>query len=144
LLAAQGVPFEVVPGVTAAAGCASYAGIPLTHRDYAQTVRFVTGHLKDGIVDLNGIEYVNENETLVVYMGLVGLSQITNHLIEAGRSHETPVALVQKGTTADQKVVVADLATISEKVEQHQIKPPTLVIIGGVVGLRDQLAWFDK
>lgn len=142
ILAAQQVPFQVVPGITAAAGCSTYAGIPLTHRDYAQSVRFVTGHVKNGVVDLNGIEYINENETLVVYMGLVGLSQITARLIELGRAPTTPVALIQQGTTPNQKVVVADLSSISEVVASHDIKPPTLVIIGGVVGLKDQLSWF--
>lgn len=142
-LVAEDVPFEVVPGVTAAAGCASYAGIPLTHRDYAQTVRFVTGHLKNGVVDLNGIEYVNDNETLVIYMGLVGLGQITQHLLQAGRDPETPVALVQQGTTPNQKVVTGELANITERIESETIKPPTLVIIGGVVSLRQSLNWFN-
>lgn len=142
-LAAQGVRFEVVPGVTAASGCAAYAGIPLTHRDYAQTVRFVTGHLKNGVVDLNGVEYLNSNETLVIYMGLVGLSQITAHLLHAGRDPYTPVALIQQGTTAQQKVIEASLATIVDEVAAQQITPPTLIIIGGVVRLRQQLAWFE-
>ena len=142
-LAENGVGFEIVPGVTAASGCAAYAGIPLTHRDYAQTVRFVTGHLKDGVVDLNGVEYLNDNETLVIYMGLVGLGQITQHLLAAGRNPDTPVALVQQGTTAQQKVIEGSLASIVTDVAQQQVKPPTLIIIGGVVRLRDQLAWFN-
>ncbi len=141
-LAEHNISFEVVPGVTAAAGCASYAGIPLTHRDYAQTVRFVTGHLKNGVVELNGIEYLNENETLVIYMGLVGLSQITAHLIQAGRKPTTPVALVQQGTTQNQQVIVGDLATIATDVMRHKVQAPTLIIIGGVVNLRNKLNWF--
>lgn len=141
-LAENGINFEIVPGVTAASGCAAYAGIPLTHRDYAQTVRFVTGHLKNGVVDLNGVEYLNDNETLVIYMGLVGLGQITEHLLAAGRDPETPVALVQQGTTPHQKVVEGSLASIVKNVAEQEVKPPTLIIIGGVVSLRKQLAWF--
>ena len=137
------VSFQVVPGVTAASGCSAYAGIPLTHRDYAQSVRFLTGHLKQGSPELPWSELVYENQTLVLYMGLVGLERICSELIAHGQRPDMPVALVSKGTTPEQKVVVGTLADIHTLVEQHQIKAPTLTIIGEVVSLRDQLKWRD-
>lgn len=136
-----GVSFQVVPGITAASGCAAYAGIPLTHRDYAQSVRFLTGHLKEGSPELPWSELVYENQTLVLYMGLVGLESICEKLIAHGQRADMPVALISKGTTPEQKVVVGTLANIASKVEQHQIQAPTLTIIGEVVSLREQLQW---
>ncbi|GJC32503.1 siroheme synthase [Acinetobacter sp. KAM398] len=136
-----GVSFQVVPGITAASGCAAYAGIPLTHRDYAQSVRFLTGHLKEGSPELPWSELVYENQTLVLYMGLVGLESICAKLIAHGQRADMPVALISKGTTPEQKVVVGTLANIVSKVEQHQIQAPTLTIIGEVVNLREQLKW---
>ncbi len=136
-----GVSFQVVPGITAASGCAAYAGIPLTHRDYAQSVRFLTGHLKEGSPELPWSELVYENQTLVLYMGLVGLESICEKLIAHGQRADMPVALISKGTTPEQKVVVGTLANIASKVEQHQIQAPTLTIIGEVVNLREQLKW---
>ena len=136
-----GVSFQVVPGITAASGCAAYAGIPLTHRDYAQSVRFLTGHLKEGSPELPWSELVYENQTLVLYMGLVGLESICAKLIAHGQRADMPVALISKGTTPEQKVVVGTLANIASKVEQHQIQAPTLTIIGEVVNLREQLKW---
>ena len=140
-LFAAGVPFQVVPGITAASGCSAYAGIPLTHRDYAQSVRFLTGHLKEGSPELPWSELVYENQTLVLYMGLVGLESICAKLIAHGQRADMPVALISKGTTPEQKVVVGTLANIASKVEQHQIQAPTLTIIGEVVNLREQLKW---
>ncbi len=142
-LAAEGVPFQVVPGITAANGCACYSGIPLTHRDYAQSVTFVTGHLKDHSIDLNWPQLAQPNQTVVFYMGLVGLPQIVDKLIEHGVAPEMPVALVQQGTTHMQKVYVGTLATILAEVEQDPPQPPTLVIVGEVVRLRAKLAWFS-
>ncbi|MFP4601393.1 MAG: siroheme synthase CysG [Halochromatium sp.] len=142
-LAAEGVPFQVVPGITAANGCACYGGIPLTHRDYAQSVTFVTGHLKDHSIDLNWPQLAQPNQTVVFYMGLVGLPQIVDKLVEHGVSPQMPVALVQQGTTHMQKVYVGTLATILAKVEADPPQPPTLVIVGEVVRLRDKLAWFS-
>ncbi|EOI7590103.1 siroheme synthase CysG [Acinetobacter baumannii] len=136
-----GVPFQVVPGITAASGCSAYAGIPLTHRDYAQSVRFLTGHLKEGSPELPWNELVYENQTLVLYMGLVGLERICEQLIAHGQRPDMPVALISKGTTPEQKVVVGSLADIASKVTEHQIHAPTLTIFGEVVRLREQLQW---
>jgi uroporphyrin-III C-methyltransferase/precorrin-2 dehydrogenase/sirohydrochlorin ferrochelatase len=140
-LFAAGVAFQVVPGITAASGCSTYAGIPLTHRDYAQSVRFLTGHLKEGSPELPWSELVYENQTLVLYMGLVGLEKICAQLIAHGQRPNMPVALISKGTTPDQKVVVGTLTDIASKVTEHQIQAPTLTIIGEVVKLREQLQW---
>lgn len=142
-LAAHGIPFQVVPGITAASGCAAYAGIPLTHRDHAQSVRFVTGHLKDGSHDLPWQELAAPNQTLVFYMGLVGLPVICAELIRAGRVASTPAALVQQGTTSNQRVYTGTLADLPELVTRHQVQAPTLLIVGEVVSLRDKLAWFE-
>lgn len=136
-----GITFQVVPGITAASGCSAYAGIPLTHRDYAQSVRFLTGHLKEGSPDLPWNELVYENQTLVLYMGLVGLENTCQQLIAHGQRPNMPVALISKGTTPEQKVVVGTLADIASKVSEHHIQAPTLTIIGEVVSLREQLQW---
>ena len=136
-----GITFQVVPGITAASGCSAYAGIPLTHRDYAQSVRFLTGHLKEGSPDLPWNELVYENQTLVLYMGLVGLENTCQQLIAHGQRPDMPVALISKGTTPEQKVVVGTLADIASKVSEHHIQAPTLTIIGEVVSLREQLQW---
>jgi uroporphyrin-III C-methyltransferase/precorrin-2 dehydrogenase/sirohydrochlorin ferrochelatase/uroporphyrin-III C-methyltransferase len=144
-LAAAGVRFQVVPGITAASGCAAYAGIPLTHRDFAQSVRFVTGHLKNDTCDLPWTDFVQNNQTLVFYMGLVGLPIITRELMAHGMSESMPVALISKGTTPDQQVVVGELNTIVKKVDERQVQAPTLIIIGQVVQLRSRLDWLgDK
>jgi uroporphyrin-III C-methyltransferase/precorrin-2 dehydrogenase/sirohydrochlorin ferrochelatase/uroporphyrin-III C-methyltransferase len=140
-LAAAGVRFQVVPGITAASGCAAYAGIPLTHRDHAQSVRFVTGHLKNDTCDLPWQDFVQNNQTLVFYMGLVGLPIICRQLIANGMSPDMPVALVSRGTTPQQQVVAGDLSNIVERVEENDVPAPTLVIIGRVVTLRSRLDW---
>ncbi|MBF7686840.1 siroheme synthase CysG [Acinetobacter rathckeae] len=137
----ENISFQVVPGITAASGCAAYAGIPLTHRDYAQSVRFLTGHLKEGSPELPWQELVYEKQTLVIYMGLVGLETICNKLMSHGQREDMPVALVSKGTTPEQKVVVGTLSSIVSKVQEHDIQAPTLTIIGDVVQLREQLQW---
>lgn len=136
-----GITFQVVPGITAASGCSAYAGIPLTHRDYAQSVRFLTGHLKEGSPELPWDELVYENQTLVLYMGLVGLENTCQQLIAHGQRPNMPVALISKGTTPEQKVVIGTLADIASKVSEHHIQAPTLTIIGEVVSLREQLQW---
>lgn len=142
-LAAHGIPFQVVPGITAASGCAAYAGIPLTHRDHAQSVRFVTGHLKDGSSDLPWADLTSPGQTLVFYMGLVGLPIICEQLVRHGRSADTPAALVQQGTTRNQRVLTGTLGNLPQLVAEHEVHAPTLVIVGEVVKLRDQLAWFE-
>jgi uroporphyrin-III C-methyltransferase / precorrin-2 dehydrogenase / sirohydrochlorin ferrochelatase len=141
-LAAEGIPFQVIPGITAASGCACYAGIPLTHRDHAQSVTFVTGHLKDGTMNLNWAQLAQPGQTVVFYMGLVGLPIIVRELTAHGVSPEMPVALVQQGTTQMQRVYSGTLGTILQVVEQDPPKPPTLIIVGEVVRLRDKLSWF--
>lgn len=143
-LAEQGIPFQVVPGITAASGCASYAGIPLTHRDYSQSVRFVTGHLKDGAPDLDWQGLVQDRQTLVFYMGLVGLEKICASLMAHGMVADTPIALIEKGTTSEQRVITATLATMTEKIKHYDVHAPTLIIVGKVVQLREKLNWFEQ
>lgn len=139
----QGIQFQVVPGITAAAGCASYAGIPLTHRDHAQSCTFVTGHLKDGNINLNWSQLASPNQTVVIYMGLVGLETICQSLIEHGCPVDQPIALIQQGTTRHQRVITGTLGDMPKRVENADIKPPTLIIVGTVVRLRKQLEWFQ-
>lgn len=138
----QGVSFQIVPGITAASGCASYAGIPLTHRDYAQSCAFVAGHLKDGTIDLNWEQLVVRNQTLVIYMGLLGLPQLCQTLIEHGAANDLPIALIERGTTQYQRVITGTLATLPEIVSAQDITPPTLIVIGEVVALHKRLSWF--
>ena len=138
----EGVNFQVVPGITAAAGCAAYSGIPLTHRDFAQAVIFVTGHLKDGTVNLNWKMLAHEHQTVVFYMGLHGVHCICEKLTEHGRSGSTPVALVERGTTPEQKVYIGTLDTLPQMVKDNNVKPPTLIIVGEVVQMHEKLRWF--
>lgn len=142
-LAACGVAFEVVPGVTAASGVSSYAGIPLTHRDYAQSCMFVTGHLKNGTADLDWPSLVRLNQTVVIYMGLGGLPEICRQMIAHGALPELPIAVVQEGSLTTQRVVTGTLANMSERVNQAGLKSPCLTIIGDVVRLHEELAWFQ-
>lgn len=137
----RGIPFQVVPGITAANGCAAYAGIPLTHRDHSQSVRFVTGHLKNNSIDLPWQEFVYPQQTLVFYMGLTGLPVICQRLIEHGRDPQTPIALIERGTTPDQKVHIGTLATMPDIVSERIIHAPTLIIVGDVVQLHSKLSW---
>jgi uroporphyrin-III C-methyltransferase/precorrin-2 dehydrogenase/sirohydrochlorin ferrochelatase len=142
LLAEHHIPFQVVPGITAASGISAYAGIPLTHRDHAQSVTFATGHLKDGTSDLNWHALAQPGQTIVFYMGLKGIETITAKLIEHGMDPATPAALVQKGTTPDQEEYIGTLETLPQIVKESDIKPPTLTIIGSVVTLHEKLDWF--
>ncbi|MEM9257562.1 MAG: siroheme synthase CysG [Pseudomonadota bacterium] len=144
LLAAHKIPFQVVPGITAATGAACYAGIPLTHRDHAQSVRFVAGYLKGDRVEHDWSRFQSSTETLVFYMGLVGLSEICSQLRAHGRSSETPVALIERGTSLGQRVLIGTLATMPELVEREQPEAPTLIIVGEVVRLHSELAWFGE
>jgi len=141
-LAAEGIPFQVVPGITAAAGCASYAGIPLTHRDYSQACVFVTGHLKDGSFNLNWPALVQPNQTIAFYMGLTGMDALCSGLISHGMSPDMPAALVQQGTTPQQRVFIGTVSTLPEIVRASKVRAPTLIIVGEVVQLHDRLRWF--
>jgi uroporphyrin-III C-methyltransferase/precorrin-2 dehydrogenase/sirohydrochlorin ferrochelatase len=142
-LAEHNIPFQVVPGITAASGCAAYAGIPLTHRDHAQSVRFLTGHLKEGTVNLHWPELMDTSQTLVFYMGLTGIKEICHKLVEHGRDKHTPVALVEKGTTEQQRVFISTLEALPDIVSSEDIRPPTLTIVGDVVTLQDKLKWYN-
>jgi uroporphyrin-III C-methyltransferase/precorrin-2 dehydrogenase/sirohydrochlorin ferrochelatase len=138
----QGISFQVVPGITAASGCATYAGIPLTHRDHAQSCTFVTGHLKDNSINLNWTQLAKPNQTIVIYMGLVGLEKICESLIAHGSPKDLPAALIQQGTTVNQRVITGTLETLPTTIGGLNIQPPTLIIIGTVVTLHDKLKWF--
>lgn len=140
-LAENGIPFQVVPGITAAAGCAAYAGIPLTHRDFSQSVRFVTGHLKNNTADLRWADLVQPQQTLVFYMGLVGLPGICEQLQAHGLPADMPVAVVSRGTQPDQRVLTGTLSSIADEVQRVQLPGPTIIIVGEVVSLRDKLNW---
>jgi len=141
-LTENGIPFQVVPGITAAAGCAAYSGIPLTHRDYAQSCVFVTGHLKDGTMNLNWTLLSQPNQTVVFYMGLQGVDILCRELIAHGVSATMPAALVEQGTTPQQRVHIGDLTTLPQLVEHAKVRAPTLIIVGEVVSLHEKLEWF--
>lgn len=141
-LAQAGVPFEVIPGITAANGAAAYAGIPLTHRDHAQSCIFVTGHpQKDGQLDLPWSTLVRGGQTVVIYMGITALEGIIAHLLAAGAPPERPAAVVENATRGDQRTLVGTLASLASQVAVAALSGPAVVIVGDVVGLRDRLAW---
>jgi len=141
-LSENGIAFQVVPGVTAANGCAAYAGIPLTHRDHAQACVFVTGHEKDGRLNLNWQTLIQPRQTVVLYMGLTSLDAITNGFLSHGAEPSTPAAVIENGTRAGQRVISGTLENLLEKTTQAGVKSPALIIVGSVVGLRDKLSWF--
>ncbi|GAB7126772.1 siroheme synthase CysG [Silvimonas sp. JCM 19000] len=141
-LAQHGVPFEVVPGITSAAGASCYAGIPLTHRDHAQSVTLVTGHRREGEIELDWPRLTNPNETVVVYMGVAQAPRLCAQLISHGRAADTPAAVVQQATLPQQRVLIGTLASLPQQIIEAQIKPPALIIIGNVVSLADKLAWY--
>jgi uroporphyrin-III C-methyltransferase/precorrin-2 dehydrogenase/sirohydrochlorin ferrochelatase len=144
-LSENGIAFQVIPGVTAAVGCASYAGIPLTHRDHAQGCVFVTGHEKDGELNLNWESLIQPRQTVVVYMGLTSLGAITGGFLANGADAATPAAIIENGTRAGQRVITGTLASLSDQAAEAEIKSPALIIVGSVVTLRDKLSWFaDK
>lgn len=142
-LTAHGVRFEVVPGITAAAGVAAYAGIPLTHRDYSHACVFVTGHLKDGSMDLDWPALARPGQTVAIYMGLLGLPVTCRQLIAHGLPADWPAAIVQQGTTHRQRVVIGTLESLPRLALEAKLQPPTLIIVGEVVKLRDKLKWFE-
>ena len=136
------VSFQVVPGITSASGCSAYSGIPLTHRDHAQSCIFVTGHLKKGKLDLNWEKLIQPNQTIVFYMGLVSIDIICKQLVTNGLDSKTPCALIQQGTTPNQKVYTSILENMSALVKKEKPSAPTIFIIGHVVNLRDKLNWY--
>lgn len=144
ILHAAGIPFEVVPGVTAAAGCAAYAGFPLTHRDHAQSVTFVTGHLKDHTIDLDWPALARPGQTVVFYMGVGGAPEICRQMIAHGMPPETPAAIVRRGTLPDQQTLLATLASLPQRLSESGIKPPALIVVGTVVSLHHTLSWFEN
>ncbi len=143
ILADAGISFEVVPGITAASGISCYAGIPLTHRDYAQTCLFTTGHLKDGTLDLDWPALARPKQTVVIYMGLGALMEITTRLIQHGMDASTPAAIIEKGTTQAQRVFAGTLGTLPGLVHNQGLQSPSLIIVGHVVGLHTRLNWFS-
>ena len=138
------ISFQVVPGITSASGCSAYSGIPLTHRDHAQSCIFVTGHLKEGKLDLNWEKLIQPNQTIVFYMGLVSIDIICSQLIKFGLDPKTPCALVEQGTTRNQKVYTSTVDEMNNLVEQEKPSAPTIFIIGHVVTLRDKLNWYKS
>ncbi|MBY6196903.1 uroporphyrinogen-III C-methyltransferase [Vibrio hangzhouensis] len=142
VLAAAGIQFQVVPGITAAAGATAYAGIPLTHRDYAQSALFVTGHLKPDSDEMDWSTLARGNQTLVIYMGLMKSDYIQQQLIAHGRHKQIPVAIIERGTQASQKVLRGQLSNLSELAQQASA--PALIVVGEVVALADELAWFGQ
>jgi uroporphyrin-III C-methyltransferase/precorrin-2 dehydrogenase/sirohydrochlorin ferrochelatase len=142
-LAQSEIPFQIVPGITAASGCGSYAGIPLTHRDHAQSVRFLTGHLKEGTLKLDWKGLVNAHETLVFYMGLLGLRTICQELVNHGMAPDTLIAAIEQGTRQNQRVIAANLKSMPDLSDSAKLESPTIIIIGSVVSLRSKLEWFN-
>lgn len=140
VLADSGIRFQVVPGITAAAGATAYAGIPLTHRDYAQSALFVTGHLKEDCDDMDWSTLARGNQTLVIYMGLMKSQYIQQQLIQYGRASTTPIAIIERGTQIQQKVFSGTLSQLSELSKQAQA--PSLIVVGEVVRLSQKLDWF--
>jgi uroporphyrin-III C-methyltransferase/precorrin-2 dehydrogenase/sirohydrochlorin ferrochelatase len=138
----ENIEFQVVPGITAASGCASYAGIPLTHRDHSQACIFVTGHRRDSSDDLNWEMLSHANQTVVFYMGLDNVARICSSLKAHGRAPDTPAALVEKGTTAEQRVFIGDLDSLPGIIAHNEVHAPTLILVGEVVALHDRLGWY--
>lgn len=143
-LLAAGIGFEVTPGITAATGVSAFAGIPLTHRDFAQSCVFATGHLQDGSADLDWPSLARPHQTLVIYMGVGALPKISRQLITHGLAPETPAAAVRHGTTPLQRTVTGTLATLPDRVREAGLRPPALLIVGEVVRLRGRLNWFER
>jgi len=138
----ENIEFQVVPGITAASGCASYAGIPLTHRDYSQACIFVTGHRRDGEEGLNWEMLSHANQTVVFYMGLENVERICASMKAHGRAADTPAALIEKGTTSEQRVFIGDLDSLPGIIAEHEVRAPTLILVGEVVALHNKLGWY--
>ena len=145
-LVKEGIPFEVVPGVTSAISVPAYAGIPLTHRDHTAAVAFITGH-EDPTKGHSNIQWEKLSTaagTLVFLMGVGNLDKISENLIKNGRLEDTPVAVIHRGTVPEQRTVTGTLANIAERARAEDIKPPAIIVVGDVVNLRDELGWFEK
>jgi len=142
-LSEHGIPFQVVPGITAASGCSTYSGIPLTHRDYSQSCRFVTAHLKDGTCDLPWGEFVAEQQTIVFYMALSGAKNLSERLIEHGMRKDMPIALIEKGTLPEQKIYISTLVELPQLIRKEKVGAPSLLIVGEVVKLHEKLNWMN-
>ncbi|MGH8108628.1 MAG: siroheme synthase CysG [Arenimonas sp.] len=142
VLRAHDIPFEVVPGVTAALACAAYAGVPLTHRDHAQSLRLVTAHCQKSEDTLDWQQLAAGKQTLAIYMGVASLERLQNKLIEHGRNPNTPFAIVENGSRPEQRVVTGTLTQLSSLASQHQVKSPALLIIGEVAAFANSLHWF--
>jgi uroporphyrin-III C-methyltransferase/precorrin-2 dehydrogenase/sirohydrochlorin ferrochelatase len=141
-LKSHDVKYQIVPGITAAVGCSAYAGIPLTHRDFAQNVLFITAHCKDSIDTLDWVSLAREQQTIAVYMGLMKSAHLSSQLIKHGKASTTPVALIENGTHKEQRVISCELQNLATTISQYQVQSPTLIVIGEVVALADELAWF--
>ena len=143
-LSEHAIPFLVVPGITAASGCSSYAGIPLTHRDYSQSCRFVTAHLKNGTTNLPWEEFIIDQQTIVFYMALSGANYICEKLMEHGMDKDMPIAIIEKGTMPEQKVYISSLTALPNLLAKEDIHAPTLMIVGEVVKLNEKLNWYGN
>ncbi|MEA9657577.1 uroporphyrinogen-III C-methyltransferase [Xanthomonas campestris pv. raphani] len=141
-LHAHGIGFQVVPGITAAVACAAYAGIPLTHRDHAQSLRLITAHCKDSLDTLDWHALGQERQTLAFYMGVAGLDSIQQRLLQAGRAADTPFALVENGSRPEQRVVTGTLSQLAATARLHAVRSPALLILGDVAALSQSLHWF--
>ena len=141
-LAAENIPFQVVPGITAASGCSTYAGIPLTHRDHAQACVFTTAHGRDGVLDVDWEVLLRPNQTVAIYMGLSNTPHLCKGFIERGADPDLPVAVIDKGTRPDQKVVIATVSTLCDELKDANLEGPAMIIVGTVVNLRDKLSWY--
>ena len=141
-LRAHGIGFQVVPGITAALACAAYAGIPLTHRHHAQSVRLLTAHCRDGVDTLDWDALAQERQTLAVYMGVGGLERLRERLLAAGRDPDTPFALVENGSRPEQRVVTGRLHDLPDSARAHGVASPALLLLGEVAALAGQLHWF--
>ena len=142
-LSRRRIPFQVVPGVTSANGCATYAGIPLTHRDHAQACVFVTGHTKDGVLDLNWPVLVQPHQTVCIYMGLNALDQLMTEFVKHGADETTPAAIIASGTLENQRVIIGALNNLAKKSKVNEIESPAMIIVGSVVNLHKKLQWFN-
>ncbi|MCP4072102.1 MAG: uroporphyrinogen-III C-methyltransferase [Hyphomicrobiales bacterium] len=142
-LAAEKIPFQVVPGVTAASGCSSYAGIPLTHRDHAQACVFTTAHGRDGVLDVDWDVLLRPNQTVAIYMGLSNIQHLCKGFIDRGADPDLPVAIIDKGTRPDQKVVIATVSTLRNKIKDEKLDGPAMIVVGTVVNLRKKLSWYQ-